>query len=421
MGQSGPDSVLRVGLAGDSAATVNHGDELGEAVIRFGLCCTFRDQPIKFVTTTARAIGKMKRPDALIKLSRLCMENADALLASLRFCAANNIGCFRINSQILPIKTHPECGYEVTDLPDSDEIIRRFKECGKFVTKHKLRTCFHPDQFVVLNSPRADVVEKSVLELEYQAEVAEWVEADVINIHGGGAYGDKQKALADFACNLDKLSSEVRSRLTVENDDKTYTPSDLLPVCRATGIPLVYDVHHHRCYSDELSIEEATTQALATWNREPMFHISSPTEGWDGPKPERHHDFIDVADFPKCWRRKTITVEVKARAKEVAVAKLLTELKNKKSDAAWFVYIMRCADNSFYTGITNDLPRRLAQHNSGTASRYTRSRLPVELVYHEVQKCQSTALKRELAVKALVRQEKESLIEASTESRKVVE
>ena len=103
------------------------------------------------------------------------------------------------------------------------------------------------------------------------------------------------------------------------------------------------------------------------------------------------------------------------------MAKLLTELKNKKSDAAWFVYIMRCADNSFYTGITNDLPRRLAQHNSGTASRYTRSRLPVELVYHEVQKCHSTALKRELAVKALVRQEKESLIEASTESRKVVD
>jgi UV DNA damage endonuclease len=200
----------------------------------------FRDQPIKFVTTTATAIGKMKRSDALAKLSRLCMENADALLASLQFCAANNIGCFRINSQILPIKTHHECGYEVTDL-----------ECGKFVTKHKLRTCFHPDQFVVLNSPRADVVEKSVLELEYQAEVAEWVEADVINIHGGGAYGDKQKALADFTRNLDRLPSRVRSRLTVENDDKTYTPAELLPVCRSTGIPLVYDVHHHRCNPDD--------------------------------------------------------------------------------------------------------------------------------------------------------------------------
>jgi UV DNA damage endonuclease len=62
-----------------------------------------------------------------------------------------------------------------------------------------------------LNSPRPDVVEKSVQELEYQAEVAEWVEADVINIHGGGAYGDKQTALAEFARNLDRLSSRVRA------------------------------------------------------------------------------------------------------------------------------------------------------------------------------------------------------------------
>ena len=408
-------------INGDNSAAGPHNDGGSAGMIRLGLCCMFRDQPIKFVTTTATAIGRMKRPDALVKLSRLCMENADALLAALQFCAANNIGSFRINSQILPIKTHPECGYEVTDLPDSDEIIRRFKECGKFVMQHELRTCFHPDQFVVLNSPRADVVDKSVLELEYQAEVAEWVEADVINIHGGGAYGDKQKALADFARNLDRLSSRVRSRLTVENDDKTYTPADLLPICRSTGIPLVYDVHHHRCNSDDLSIEEATTQAMTTWNREPMFHISSPIEGWEGPKPERHHDFIDVNDFPKCWRRKAITVEVEAKAKELAVAKLLTELKNKKSDAIWFVYLMRCADNSLYTGITNDLPRRLDQHNAGTASRYTRSRLPVVLVYREPQENQSHALKRELAVKALSRQEKESLIKSTEQSAGMLE
>jgi len=381
-------------------------------MIRLGLCCIFRHQPIKFVTTTATAIAKMKRPDALAKLSRLCMENADTLLASLEFCADNGIGCFRINSQILPIKTHPTCGYEVTHLPDGDEIIRRFKECGEFVKKLKLRTCFHPDQFVVLNSQRPEVVAKSVQELEYQAEVAEWVGADVINIHGGGAYGDKQKALADFARNLKLLSRRVRSRLTVENDDKTYTPADLLPFCKAEGIPLVYDVHHHRCNADGLSVEQATRKALATWNREPMFHISSPIEGWDGPKPERHHDFIDVQDFPACWGRKKITVEVEAKAKEVAVEKLRRELKNGKLEATWFVYLLRCGDGSLYTGITNDVPRRLERHNAGTAARYTRSRLPVILVFQEAQASRSLALKRELAIKALSRQAKETLIQA---------
>ena len=297
-------------------------------MIRLGLCCLFREQPIKFFTTTATAIARILRPDALAKLSRLCLENANALLAALRFCADQGIGCFRVNSQIPPIKTHPTCGYAVADLPEAEEIIRRFRECGKFVAQNTLRTCFHPDQFVVLNSPRLDVVENSVRELEYQAEVAEWIGADVINIHGGGGYGDKQKALADFVRNLDRLSPRVRSRLTVENDDRTYTPSDLLPVCQATGLPLVYDVHHHRCNPDGLTIEQATRKALATWNREPMFHISSPIDGWDGRTPERHHDFIDLNDFPKCWLRKQITVEVEAKAKEAAVEKLQRELKH---------------------------------------------------------------------------------------------
>lgn len=300
-------------------------------MIRLGLCCIFRDQPIKFVNTTATAIGKMKRPDALAKLSGLCIANADALLLALQFCANNGIGCFRVNSQILPLKTHPTSGYEVDELPDGDEIVRRFTKCGRFVNKHKLRTCFHPDQFVVLNSQRPDVVESSLRELEYQAEVAEWVGADVVNVHGGGAYGDKQKALADFARNLNRLSSRARMRLTVENDDKIFTPADLLPVCKATGIPLVYDVHHHRCHPDGLTVEKATKMAMATWDREPMFHISSPLEGWDGPKPERHHDFIDVNDFPECWRRKKITVEIEAKAKELAVEKLKNELEQQST------------------------------------------------------------------------------------------
>jgi UV DNA damage endonuclease len=155
--------------------------------------------------------------------------------------------------------------------------------------------------------------------------------AQNINIHGGGAFGDKQKALADLARGLDRISSEVRSRLTIENDDKIYTPADLLPLCKATGIPLVYDVHHHRCNQDGLSEPEAADQAIATWNREPMFHICSPIDGWKGPKPERHHDFIDVNDFPQCWHGLNLTVEVEAKAKEAAVLKLKSDLDQHRS------------------------------------------------------------------------------------------
>jgi len=90
----------------------------------------------------------------------------------------------------------------------------------------------------------------------------------------------------------------------------------------------------------------------------------------------------------------------------------MTEEANS-SDNSWYVYILRCADGSLYTGITTDLDRRCKQHNAGTASRYTRSRLPVELVYQEARDSQSKALKRELEIKALTRQQKQSLILAA--------
>jgi UV DNA damage endonuclease len=299
-------------------------------MLRLGLCCVFRDQPIKFGVTTASALQRLPVEPRRRKLSDLCRANANALRQAIIYCADNGIGCFRILSQILPLKTHPMVGYDVDDLPEGPNISQLFRECGELAKERGIRLCFHPDQFVVLNSRRPDVVTASLQEIEYQAEVAEWVGADVVNIHGGGAFGDKQKSLGDFERALDRLSPRTRAMLTVENDDKIYTPADLLPLCRSAGVPLVYDVHHHRCLPDALSVEEATELAIETWPREPMFHISSPLDGWNGPRPERHHDFIDVRDFPDCWRDRDLTVEVEAKAKEAAVVKLIADLAKRR-------------------------------------------------------------------------------------------
>ena len=80
------------------------------------------------------------------------------------------------------------------------------------------------------------------------------------------------------------------------------------------------------------------------------------------------------------------------------------------SASRWLVYILRCVDGSLYTGITSELPKRLKAHAAGKASRYTRSRLPVKLVYSEPQESKSAALKREAAIKKLPRRAKELLI-----------
>lgn len=297
-------------------------------MIRLGLCCKFEAQPIRFYTTTATALMKLKKNDALLKISHLCLKNAASLQEALLYCAQNNIGSFRVNSQILPVKTHPQAGYTVEELPDGKEIIKAFEKCRALLIKNKLRMSFHPDQFILLSSLDNTVTERSIADLNYHAEVSEWIGADVINIHGGGAYGNKQEALGRVARNLRFLSKAVRRRLTFENDDKTYTPQDLLPLCRKEDIPFVYDVHHHRCNQDEMSIEQASKMALATWDREPLFHLSSPKQGWDGPYTNKHHDYIDTNDFPPCWRGLQMTIEVEAKAKELAVQRLYKFLVN---------------------------------------------------------------------------------------------
>lgn len=229
---------------------------------------------------------------------------------------------FRINSQILPLRTHPAVGYKVTELPDAAGIVGAFRNCRRVASENHVRLTFHPDQFVVLSSAMAPVVSGSLAELEYQAELAEWVGADVITIHGGGAYGDKTSALDRLRCSLSRLSKAARDRIALENDDRVYTPADLLPLCEAEDVPFVYDVHHHRCLPDGLSEDTAAMRAAATWNREPLFHISSPAGGWRALNPRIHDEYVNMRDFPKSWGDLAVTVEVEARAKEAAVLRL---------------------------------------------------------------------------------------------------
>lgn len=297
-------------------------------MIRLGLCCKFYKEPIRFRTSTATHLQKFNRQVQLDRLSELCFENANALSKALEYCGRNKIGCFRVNSQLLPLKTHPVVGYDLNELPDALEIMRSFSFCRRKAQEYGIRLTFHPDQFVVLSSPHKTVRDNSVKELDYQSQVSKIIGADVITIHGGGGYGNKGTALKRLGEALVSLPARIRSLLAIENDDRVYTPLDLLPFCHDFKVPFVYDVHHHRCLPDGLSIKEVTKRALKTWRREPLFHISSPKQGWGSTKNcFLHHDFINLKDFPLEWKHLNITVEVEAKSKEAAVKKLYRELK----------------------------------------------------------------------------------------------
>ena len=297
--------------------------------MRFGLCCLFVNEPVTFRTTTAKTLLALPRDRQLAKLAELCGHNARNLRQALEVAWRLGIGAFRIMSPLFPRMTHPEVGYRLDDLPDGAVIANLLEETRNFAAAHDVRLSFHPDQFVVLSSPHPAVVTSSIRELAYQAMLAEAVGAEVINIHAGGVYGDKQQALQRFAAHFPDLPAAVRSRLTLENDDISYTPRDLLPLCQRLALPLVYDVHHHRCNPDGLSVEEATALTGETWQalgREPYCHLSSPKQGWDGGNPKPHADFIDPADVPACWLGREMTVDVEAKAKELAVVRLMAEI-----------------------------------------------------------------------------------------------
>ena len=299
-------------------------------MLRFGLCCLFKSEAVTFRTTTVKTLSTLPRDRQLVKLSEICLHNAVNLQHALETVHRLGIGAFRIMSPLFPRMTHPEAGYALDDLPDGTTISSALEACRLFALQQQIRLSFHPDQFVVLSSPHAHVVANSIQELEYQALLAEMVGADVINIHAGGVYGDKQAALQRFGAVYQGLPESVRCRLTLENDDVSYTPEDLLPLCREFGIPLVYDVHHHRCNPDSLSVEDVTDLAAATWRtagREQYCHISSPKAGWESGSPRPHADFIDPEDVPECWLGRNMTVDVEAKAKELAVVRLMEGMR----------------------------------------------------------------------------------------------
>ncbi|HJR15847.1 MAG TPA: UV DNA damage repair endonuclease UvsE [Gemmatimonadales bacterium] len=305
------------------------------ARLSWGLCCQFLDSPIKFRAATHGYVATLTPKNRRGYLADIADNNAIALAEAVERCHELGIGAFRITSQILPLATHPITGYSLEQLDPSGAIAGAFEWAGALARAYDVRLSLHPDQFVVLNSERELVVKSAVQELELQARVAEMVRADVIVLHGGGAAGGIQAAIDRLERGLSFLSPRVRERLAFENDDRCFTPSALLPLCERSGVPLVYDVHHHRCLPDGLSVDEATELAFGTWHgREPYAHLSSPKGGWAAPNIRAHADYIDPNDFPATWRDRTLTIDVEAKAKERAVLAIRQAVSMASVEAA---------------------------------------------------------------------------------------
>lgn len=223
------------------------------------------------------------------------MQNLECLEKILRWNLNHSIYFFRITSDLVPFASHSVCSVDWQAV-FSDE----FARVGEFIREHNIRVSMHPGQYTVLNSNRNDVVERSVLELEYHAEVLDLMEQDrkaKIVLHVGGVYGNKEKAMDRFVRNYQQLSEPVRRRLIIENDERSYTVADCVKIHDVVGIPVVLDNLHHDANNGRESLSSAFEMARPTWKScdgVPIVHYSSQASG---SRLGKHALSIDLEDF----------------------------------------------------------------------------------------------------------------------------
>jgi UV DNA damage endonuclease len=158
----------------------------------------------------------------------------------------------------------------------------------------------HPDQFTLINSPDKGVFERSLQELIYHAQVLDLMKLDTtakIQLHVGGAYKDKTASIRRFVDRFNKLPDTVKSRLAIENDDRSYTIRDCLQVCSMAGIPVILDSFHHEVNSSGESLEEAVSMASSTWtDGDGILMVDYSYQQGDGRR-GAHSDTINIDHF----------------------------------------------------------------------------------------------------------------------------
>ena len=176
-------------------------------------------------------------------IRRVIRTNLQALAAMMRYNADHEIKLFRISSDIIPLASHP-----AMQVDWRSEYRETLASIGGMIRRHEIRVSMHPGQYTVLNSPGDDVVQNAVADLRYHCAFLDALGCDAANkviVHVGGVYGDKTQAIRRFIKNYALLDDCIKTRLAVENDDRSYTAGDVLSIAEQTGLPVVFDVFHH--------------------------------------------------------------------------------------------------------------------------------------------------------------------------------
>ena len=274
-----------------------------------------------------------------------------------RYLGKHAITMYRLSSDLAPYLTHPA-------MPQFRDQIREctaeLRELGADAAALGLRLSFHPSQYIILNSPKLELIAQSILDVQSQAEMLDRMEQGpegVVVIHVGGVYGDRVAGRERWARTYEKLPERARRRLVLENDDISYSAADVLEIHRLTGVPLVFDHQHWCCLNPErLPLRETAEAFVRTWPAgvRPKMHFSSPrTEIREVKRKNRktqrtetvslpplltgHADYNNPFEFARVMHELDgleFDVMLEAKAKDLALRRLRTHLARYAPDVA---------------------------------------------------------------------------------------
>jgi UV DNA damage endonuclease len=259
-------------------------------------------------------------------------NNLNCLFKILQYNVQKGLYFFRISSDLIPFASHPVCTFDW-----AGHFRGQFRKIGQFIKEHDIRISMHPDQFVLINALKDDVVERSVRELEYHCTVLDIMGLGgtaKIQIHLGGVYGDKVSAIGRFIERYNYLGESLKTRLAIENDDRSYSLEDCLWAHEKIGIPIIFDGFHHQCLNNGETLQQGLELAARTWKKSdgiPMVDYSSQQKGR---RPGSHAKTLNKADFTKFLHE--------SRGLDFD---LMLEIKDKETSALKALKILRQYEN----------------------------------------------------------------------------
>jgi len=297
-------------------------------------------------TMTMATFSKLPDREAgLRRLEQIAEGNLRSTLRLLKHCHHMDVRVYRMTSKIIPLATHAL----LQDWDPYPALAPALAEVGDYARNRGMRVSFHPDHFTVLSTPREEVFRNSVRDLDYHVRLLEGMgldERSTCNIHVGGSYGDKETSGLRFIEQFRTLEPRITSRITLENDDKTFTALETLEIGEAAGIPVVLDIHHHAVNPGSEKAEALWPRILHTWEQSgwngrnnvkpvmpewlpPKLHVSSPKSATD---PRGHADHVDpgpLLDFLQAIAGSTPAVDVmiEAKRKDEALLKLMDDMR----------------------------------------------------------------------------------------------